>query len=61
MTHIFRFDGWLSHAAEKAVEAEKVLSQVLKVKDENGVIKDWARETMAELTGAEDIPAKSSF
>ena len=61
LTRVFRFDGRLSHAAEKAVEAEEVSSQVLKVKGEHGVINDWARETMAELTGAEDVPAKSSF
>ena len=47
--------------AKKAVEAEKVSSNVLEIKDKHGVINDWARETIAELVGLEDVPAKSSF
>jgi len=60
-SHFCRFGGWISHAAEKAVEAKKASPNVLEVKDKQGVIKDWARETMAELTGVENIPASSSF
>jgi len=56
-----RFGGRISRVAEKAVEAEKASSNVLEIKDKRGVIKDWARETMAELTGVENIPASSSF
>jgi len=56
-----RFGGRISRAAEKAVEAEKASSNVLEVKDEHGVIKDWARDTVAELTGVENVPASSSF
>lgn len=58
---VHRFDGRLYRAVEKAVEAEKVPSNVLEVKDKHGVIQDWARETIADLTGVNDVPAKSSF
>ena len=56
-----RFDGRVSRAVGKAVEAEKVSANILEIKDEHGVIKDWAREAMADLTGIEDVPANSSF
>ena len=58
---VCRFDGRLSRAVENAVEATEVSSNVLEVKDGHGVINDWARETIAELTAIDDIPANSSF
>lgn len=58
---VFRFDGRLSHAVEKAVKTEDASSNVLEVKNKHGVINDWARETMVQLTGVENIPANSSF
>jgi len=58
---ICRFDGRLSRAAGKAAEAEKASSNVLEIKDEHGVIEDWAREAMADLTGVKNVPANSSF
>jgi len=51
----------MSRAVEKAVKAVEVSSNVLEIKDSHGVINDWARETIAELTGVDDIPANSSF
>lgn len=34
---------------------------ILEVKDKHGVIKDSVRETIADLVGIENVPAKSSF
>ena len=59
-----RVDGRISHAVEKAVdaaEAERASSNVLRIKDEHGVIKDEIREVIADLVGTEDVSAKSSF
>ena len=58
---VCRFEGRVSRAVGKAVEAEKASANVLEIKDERGVIKGWVRETMADLTGVEDVSAKSSF
>lgn len=61
--HIYRFDGRLSRAVGKAVEAasEEASSDVLEIKDECGVIKDRFREAIADLTGVCNVPAKISF
>jgi hypothetical protein len=61
LTFRCRFPSRLSHAVEKAAHAEKALPDVLEVKDKNGVIKDSVRETIADLVGIENVPAKSCF
>jgi len=61
LTPFCRFDGRLSRAADKAVEAEKRSSNILEVKDEHGIIKDWAWEGVAQLVAVDDVPASRSF
>ena len=58
-----RFDGRLSRAVGEAAEAagEEMVSGVLIIKDEHGVIKDKYREAIADLTGVCNVLAKSSF
>jgi len=56
-----RFNSRLSRAVSKAVEAKNNSSNILKIKDERGVIKDKFREAMADLTSIYDVPANSSF
>ena len=56
-----RVKGRISCAVGKAIEAKKTASDILEIKDERGVIRDSVRETIADLIGVEDVPAKSSF
>jgi hypothetical protein len=56
-----RVKGRISCAVRKATKAKKIASDILEIKDEHGVIRDSVRETIADLVGVEDVPAKSSF
>ena len=58
---VCRFDSRLSCAIDNAAVAKKVSSNVLEIKDDCGVIKNEFWETIAELTGVCNVPAKSLF